>query len=93
LSLHINDAVIWQETADGVSLYHTETGAFLTLNETGAQIWSLIESLGERGHVVWQIALQYGGTNAALSRRIRDEVDAFISSVVEDGLVSEGVPA
>ena len=93
MPLRINDSVIWHETRDGISLYDTETGAFRTLNETGTEIWSLIDSLGERAPVVWKMALQYGGTNVAVSRRIRTDVDAFISSVVDSGLVTEAVPA
>lgn len=93
MQLRISDTVIWEETRDGISLYHTETGAFLTLNETGAKIWTLIDKLGERAAVVWQMALQYAGTNATMSRHIRGEVDAFITSVVGSGLVTEGVPA
>jgi hypothetical protein len=91
LSLHINDAVIWQEAGAGISLYHTETGEFRTLNETAAKIWSLVESDGERAPVVWKMALQFGGTNAALSGRIRTEVDAFISSLVDGGLLTESL--
>lgn len=93
MSLHINDAVIWEETGQGVSLYHTETGEFRTLNETGAKIWLLVARDGERAPVVWNMALRFGGTNAAISSRIRTEVDAFISSLVDSGLLSESVPA
>lgn len=93
MSLRISDAVIWEETAEHVSLYHTETGSFHTLNETAAKIWALVASEGERATVVWKMALEFGGTNAVMSRRIRTEVDAFISSMVEGGLLTETVAA
>lgn len=93
MSLHISDAVIWEETAERVSLYHTETGDFLTLNETAAKIWALVTTEGERAPVIWKMALAFGGTNPAISRRIRAEVDAFISSMVDIGLLTETVAA
>jgi hypothetical protein len=89
VSLQVNDAVIWQETAGGISLYHTETGQFLTLNETGAKIWVLVESDGEREPVISKLSLLFAGRNAVLSGRIRADVDGFINSMVEDGLLTE----
>jgi hypothetical protein len=93
VSLRISDAVIWDETAEHVSLYHTETGDFLTLNETAARIWALVASEGERAPVIWKMALAFGGTNPAMSRRIRAEVDSFISSMVDTGLLTESAAA
>jgi hypothetical protein len=97
LSLHISDAVIWQEAAGGVSLYHTETGEFRALNETGAKIWVLVASDGEREQVAAKLALLFAGHNAAMGARIRAEVDGFISAMVEAGLLdeteTESVPA
>lgn len=89
MSLRVNDAVIWQESAAGISLYHTETGKFLSLNGTGAKIWVLLESDGEREPVISKLSLLFAGRNAALSSRIRAEVDEFIDSMVEDGLLTE----
>ncbi|MFJ9845586.1 PqqD family protein [Kitasatospora sp. NPDC101155] len=89
MSLHISDAVIWQESAGGISLYHTESGDFRTLNATAAQIWALVESAGEREEVVERLSLLFAGHNAALGQRIRTEVDSFITSMVEAGLLQE----
>jgi hypothetical protein len=95
LSLHISDAVIWQESAEGVSLYHTESGEFRTLNDSGAKIWALVAGDGDRELVATRLALLHAGNNAALAARIRADVDAFITAMVEAGLLDEvtGVPA
>ncbi|MBT2452282.1 PqqD family protein [Streptomyces sp. ISL-43] len=89
MSLHISDAVIWQETTDGISLYHSESGDFRTLNSTAAQIWALVESDGDRETVIRNLSLLFAGHNAAMTARIRAEVDAFISNMVEAGLIQE----
>lgn len=89
MSLQVSEAIIWQETAEGVSLYHTETGDFLSLNGTGAQIWALVASDGEREPVAAQLSLLYGGHNEVLRRQIHADVDAFITTMVESGLLAE----
>lgn len=89
MSLHISDAVIWQETPDGISLYHTESGEFRTLNATGASIWVLAESEGDRKPVIDKLSLLFAGHNTALGARIRADVDAFLDSMVEAGLIQE----
>jgi len=89
VSLQINDAVIWQESAEGVSLYHAETGDFLTLNETGSKIWLLVASDGDQEKIISKLSLQYIGTNAAVSGRIRTDVEEFIASMVTSGLLAE----
>jgi len=93
VSLLISDAVIWQETAEGVSLYHSETGAFLTLNETAAQIWILLAHDGDRESVITKLSLLFGGGSPMVGNRIRADVDEFISSLTSTGLLAEGVPA
>ncbi|MCX4782623.1 PqqD family protein [Streptomyces sp. NBC_01264] len=89
MSLHISDAVIWQETGDGISLYHSESGDFRTLNATAAQIWALVESDGDRETVIRNLSLLFAGHNPVMTARIRAEVDAFISSMVEADLIEE----
>lgn len=93
MSLRISDSVIWNETANGVSLYHIESGEFRTLNETGAQIWVLVESDGDREQVSSKLALLFAGHNAVQGARIRSEVDEFINSMIESGLLAEDLPA
>ncbi|MFF3209709.1 PqqD family protein [Streptomyces sp. NPDC002886] len=89
MSLHISDAVIWQETGDGISLYHSESGDFRTLNATAAQIWALVESDGDRETVITNLSLLFAGHNPVMTARIRAEVDAFISSMIEADLIEE----
>ncbi|GAB1642148.1 PqqD family protein [Krasilnikovia sp. MM14-A1259] len=93
MSLHISDSVIWHETAEGISLYHTESGEFRTLNGSAAKIWVLVESDQEREPVKDKLALMFAGGNAAMGARIRSEVDTFIDSMVGSGLLAEGEPA
>lgn len=89
MSLQVSDAVIWQETGEGVSLYNTETGDYVTLNGTGAQIWVLVASDGAREPVISKLSLLYAGPNAELESRISADVDHFIASMVEGGLLVE----
>ena len=93
MSLHISDSVIWHESGDGISIYHVESGEFLSLNGSAAQIWVLLEGDGERAPVVDKLALMYAAGNATLTRRIRAEVDEFIDAMLAQGLVAERAPA
>ncbi|MFI7544722.1 PqqD family protein [Actinoplanes sp. NPDC049599] len=93
MSLHISESVIWNETAGGVSLYHTDTGEFLTLNETGAQIWVLLAADGDRESVINRLCLLFGGPSTTIRNRIRADVDAFIDDMIRDGLLAESVAA
>jgi hypothetical protein len=93
VSLQVSDSVIWQETGEGVSLYHTETGDFLTLNATGAQIWILVAADGEREPVISKMSLLFGGGTGPMGGRIRAEVDEFISQMIASGLLTETGPA
>ncbi|MFI6323630.1 PqqD family protein [Nonomuraea sp. NPDC050556] len=89
MSLRISDAVIWQETAEGISLYHTETGDFRTLNETGSRIWALVASDGEREPIVAKLSHEFAGGNLALSGRILLDVRDFLCTMIDDGLIEE----
>jgi hypothetical protein len=89
VSLHVSDAVIWQESNEGVSLYNTETGDFVSLNGTGAQIWVLVASDGEREPVISKLSLLYAGPDKELGSRIGTDVDEFIASMVAGGLLVE----
>jgi hypothetical protein len=89
VSLHISESVIWNETADGVSLYHTETGDFRTLNATAAQIWVLLADGGDPTSVGSRLALLFAGGNAAIAARIRTDVQAFVTSMLTQGLLEE----
>ncbi|GIH48518.1 PqqD family protein [Microbispora rosea] len=92
MSLRISEAVIWQETGEGVSLYHTETGDFHSLNDTGSRIWKLVASDGEREPVMFKLSREFAGSNSAMSRRIVADVEEFIGTMIEQGFIEE-VPA
>ncbi|WP_185949411.1 PqqD family protein [Microbispora sp. KK1-11] len=92
MSLRISEAVIWQETGEGVSLYNTETGDFHSLNDTGSRIWRLVASDGEREPVMFKLSREFAGSNSAMSRRIVADVEEFIGAMIEQGLIEE-VPA
>jgi Coenzyme PQQ synthesis protein D (PqqD) len=91
--LQISDAVIWQDAGEFVSLYHLDHGEFLTLNESGAKIWKLVDSEGDLDAVVAKLSMEYGGSSTAMSGRIRGEVRRFVDSMVKRGLLAEGQPA
>lgn len=93
MSLQVSDTVIWQETEEGISVYNTETGDFVSFNGTAAQIWVLVASDGDRDPVVSKLSLLYAGRNAELSSRISADVDQFIASMIEDGLLLESASA
>ncbi|MEU7746679.1 MULTISPECIES: PqqD family protein [unclassified Nonomuraea] len=89
MSLQISDSVIWQETAGGISLYHAETGDFHTLNETGSRIWELVASDGEREPIVAKLSHEFAGDNLAMSVRVLKDVQEFLGSMIERGLIEE----
>jgi hypothetical protein len=89
MSLHVSDAVIWQEFGEGISLYNTETGDYVSLNGTGAQVWILVADDGAREPVISKLSLLYAGQNAELRDRVSADVDQFISSMIESGLLVE----
>jgi hypothetical protein len=90
--LQISDEVIWQDSGDSVSLYHLDRGDFITLNESGAKIWKLVDSDGDLDGIVAKLSMEYAGTSTAMSSRIRHEVQSFVSAMVERGLLAEGGP-
>lgn len=89
MSLRINEAVIWQESGEGISLYDTESGDFRTLNESAAKIWVLVADDGDRELVATRLALLFGGSDPVLGARIRQEVDEFVTSMIDAGLIEE----
>lgn len=89
MSLQISDAVVWQEGAETISIYHTETGDFRSLNETAAKIWMLVENDGTRESVVSKLAGEFAGTNATMAGRIRKDVEDFLQSMIELGFIAE----
>ncbi|MEU4574377.1 PqqD family protein [Nonomuraea sp. ATR24] len=89
MSLQISDAVIWQETAGGISLYHTESGDFHSLNETASRIWTLVADKGEREAIVSELSQQFSGGSVAVSVRIVKDVQAFLGTMIEQGLIEE----
>jgi hypothetical protein len=91
--LQISDAVIWQDAGEFVSLYHLDHGEFLTLNESGAKIWKLVDSEGDLDGIVARLSMEYAGSSTAMTGRIRGEVRRFVDSMVKRGLLAEGQPA
>lgn len=91
MSLQISDAVVWQEGAETISIYHTESGDFRSLNETAGKIWTLVANEGKREAVIAKLSSEFAGTNASMASRIRREVDEFIGSMIEHGFIAEEV--
>lgn len=93
MSLRISDSVVWQETAEGISLYHIETGDFRTLNETATRIWALVAADGERDAVISRLSREFAGSNAAMGGRVRADIEEFLGLMIADGLMAEGEPS
>jgi Coenzyme PQQ synthesis protein D (PqqD) len=89
MSLQISDAVIWHESAEGVSLYDTETGDFHTLNETGSKIWALVASEGERKAILSKLIDEFAGDDTAVTVRVLTDGKAFLGSMIERGWIEE----
>jgi hypothetical protein len=89
VSLHITDEVVWQETGDAVSLYHTATGDFSSLNESAAKIWVLVADGDDRETIIRKLSLLYAARTDAASQRIRSDVDTFLDAMVSGGLLAE----
>jgi hypothetical protein len=85
--LRISESVIWQETDQGVSLYHLDTGDFLTLNDTGTQIWLLLAGNGDVESVIIKLSLLFDGARYALDARIRADVEEFVNTMAGNGLL------
>ncbi|AGL17727.1 PqqD family protein [Actinoplanes sp. N902-109] len=93
MSLHISEDVIWNETPDGVSLYHTATGEFRSLNPSAARIWMLVADGDDRDTVVTRLRLLYGASTAVARERIGIDVARFLDTMVEQGMLDEKVAA
>lgn len=89
MAIQVSDSVIWHENAGGVSLYHTETGDFHTLNETGSKIWILIASHGEWEPIISKLLDEFAGNNSAVTIRILTDAKAFLCSMIERGWIEE----
>lgn len=89
MNVKLSDAVVWQEGAESISIYHTESGDFRSLNDTAAKIWTLVSKENDRDAVASQLALEFAGTNPAIAIRIRRDVEEFIGSMIEHGFMEE----
>lgn len=77
------------ETGAGGVLLHLDSGAYRHLNETGALIWGLLESGPSRSELL-------AGIRAVVTDpppNLESEVDAFLLSLEERGLVDRDGPA
>jgi Coenzyme PQQ synthesis protein D (PqqD) len=91
--LRISEDVIWQDAGEFVSLYHLDQGEFVTLNSSGAEIWKLVDSVGDLDAIVARLSLEYAGHSPVLRGRIRSEVERFTTAMLERGLLAAGQPA
>jgi hypothetical protein len=76
------------EPGAGAVLLHLDTGDYRQLNETGALIWSLLEDSPTRPELIDRL-------RAAIRqppRELEAELEAFLTSLRERGLVDIGPP-
>jgi hypothetical protein len=82
---HVSPAVRASITADGLVILDVQRGLVLASNSIGARIWQLIEQRRTQPEIAGQLVEDFG---VAVDRAERD-VLAFVTSLVERGLVSE----
>jgi hypothetical protein len=81
--------VVFRAMADGAGvLLDLDSGAYRRVNASGALIWELLRAAPTRGELIDEL---HHRTQAPPSR-IADEVDAFLASLVDRGLVIRDRP-
>jgi Coenzyme PQQ synthesis protein D (PqqD) len=85
----VSASVVWAESGGEVQLYDTTVGEFQTLNPTGAAIWRHLVENGEQAAVVAALAEQFGAQDDHQRRLITTDTDAFVRTLVEQGLIIE----
>lgn len=85
--LRPNDRIVFREMGEdaGGVLLNLESGEYRQLNTTGAAIWSLLSEGPTRDELVAKLRSRVENPPAT----IEAEVDSFIASLAERGLIAE----
>jgi len=75
--------VVFRELGGEMVLLNLKTGVYFGLNETGAQMWTLLMNLQEPARVVSALEQEYAASRAQLEQ----DLASLLSSLREKGLV------
>lgn len=89
MQLSISDGIMWHETDGSISLYHLESGEFLTLNDAGSRIWMLVSDLGARQAVLSKLVEEFAIGDADLAVTVVTDTKAFIDHALVNGWMEE----
>jgi len=90
MQLTISDAIMWNETDGKVSLFHLESGDFLTLNAVGSRIWTLVSSHGAQQAVLAKLIEEFAAGDTSLAVQVVTDTKAFIEHALANGWMKQG---
>jgi Coenzyme PQQ synthesis protein D (PqqD) len=76
--------VVYRELEGEMVLVHLGTNRIYSLNETGARFWELLGGGGDRAEIERQLLDEF----AIDPDELRQEIDAMLVSLANEGLVS-----
>jgi hypothetical protein len=80
--------VVFEQLDDEVLVLHPETGKYVSLNATGAQLWAMLEAPATVQGLVDHLV----ATRRVDADRAGADVRTFLTGLVERGLVTAGPP-
>ena len=80
--------VVFERLDDEVLLLHPETGKYVSLNATGAQLWAKLEAPTNVGALVDHLV----ATRRVDTDRAEADVRSFLTGLLERGLVTAEAP-
>jgi hypothetical protein len=89
MQLSICESIMWHETDGNVSLFHVESGEFLTLNDAGSRIWTLVSDHGERHAVLSNLVEEFAIGDADLAIKVINDTKEFIDHALANGWIEE----
>lgn len=85
--LRLRDGAIeWREVEGEIVALDLDRSEYIAVNRAGTAIWALLAEGAQRGELAAQLVAEYGIDEASAGR----DVDAFVDSLSERGLLAEG---
>lgn len=75
--------VVFRELGGEMVLLNLKSGVYYGLNESGAQMWTLLAELGDPARVVAALEREYAASRGQLQR----DLDALVAALTEKGLL------
>ena len=82
-SIRLREDLIWRAVEDEVIVLDRRTWSYLTINPSGAVLWSQVVSGSSRERLATALAAEFDLD----PKRARAEVDDFVSKLEEHGLL------